>query len=288
MDRPPLTRGPYLVAGLGRAGQAAVAALRTNEAAERVIAWDAADAGGVRAIARGMRRQGVEVVLGGDGSAALDAAGSRATVIKSPGIDARKHIFRAARERGMEVFDELELGWRVSRGPIVGVTGTNGKSTTAKLVAAVLEAAGKPAPVVGRDIARVHHDARDHAAAIIALLRRLAPGRSCGEPSMLGALERLAESQLRSELLAEHFRHEAKELFEARKEARRELGRERCEREREGQAGNVARNQLEGERNELVLRVTGAEGRLAAFKCTRRYRIMQWLLGPLDRIRGRA
>jgi UDP-N-acetylmuramyl tripeptide synthase len=137
------------VAGLGRAGRAAVDALMAVPAAERVIAWDRSTDGAVRGAVRGLRRRGVEVRLGGDGLAALDLAGSGATVIKSPGIDLRKPLFQRARERGLEVFDELELGWRLSRSPIVGVTGTNGKSTTAKLIATVLAAAGHRAQLAG-------------------------------------------------------------------------------------------------------------------------------------------
>lgn len=134
---------------MGRAGRAAVDALMAVPAAERVIAWDSSTDGAARSAARGLRRRGVEVRLGGDGLAALDAAGSGATVIKSPGIDLRRPLFKSARKRGLEVFDELELGWRLSRSPIVGVTGTNGKSTTAKLITTVLAAAGHRAQLAG-------------------------------------------------------------------------------------------------------------------------------------------
>ncbi|HEY8303171.1 MAG TPA: Mur ligase family protein [Solirubrobacteraceae bacterium] len=114
-----------------------------------MIAWDRSTDGAARGVARGLRRRGVEVRLGGDGLGALESAGPSATVVKSPGIPLRTPLFERARERGLEVFDELELGWRLARGPIVGVTGTNGKSTTAKLIAAVLEAAGEPVQIAG-------------------------------------------------------------------------------------------------------------------------------------------
>jgi UDP-N-acetylmuramoylalanine-D-glutamate ligase len=148
-ERPSLPRGPYLVVGLGGAGRAAVDALLAAPVAERVLAWDGATAGGVRVAARRLRRRGVEVLLGGDGLVALDAAGSEVTVVKSPGIDLDIPLLERARSRGAEVFDELELGWRLSERPIVGVTGTNGKSTTAKLIGAVLEASGQRAHMAG-------------------------------------------------------------------------------------------------------------------------------------------
>lgn len=150
VDRPAVPRGPYLVVGLGRAGCAAVDALgRCGAPGERVIAWDCASAGRMRGVARRLSRRGVEVRLGGDGLSALDLAGLGATVIKSPGIDPNIPLLRQVRRRGLEVLDELELGWRLAPRPIVGVTGTNGKSTTAKLLVAVLEAAGHHSRLAG-------------------------------------------------------------------------------------------------------------------------------------------
>jgi len=148
-DRPPLPAGQYMVAGLGRAGRAAIDALVATTAAEHVLAWDGASDGRVRGIARRLRRRGIDVRLGGDGLSALDAAGPGATVIKSPGIDPDIPVLRGARARGLDVLDELELGWRLTRRPIVGVTGTNGKSTTSKLLLTVLAAAGHKAQLAG-------------------------------------------------------------------------------------------------------------------------------------------
>jgi UDP-N-acetylmuramoyl-L-alanyl-D-glutamate--2,6-diaminopimelate ligase len=146
---PPMPRGSYLVVGLGRAGSAAADALIAMPDAERVLAWDGSNAGPARQVARRLRRHGVEVWLGGDGIAALEAAGSAAIVIKSPGIYFDIPILERARSLGLQVLDELELGWRLSERPIVGVTGTNGKSTTAKLIAAALEAAGHRPQLAG-------------------------------------------------------------------------------------------------------------------------------------------
>jgi UDP-N-acetylmuramoyl-L-alanyl-D-glutamate--2,6-diaminopimelate ligase len=63
-------------------------------------------------------------------------------------------LVREAQRRGVEVIDELELGWRLCAAPMIGVTGTNGKTTTAALATAVLAGSGLDAVLAGNaDIA---------------------------------------------------------------------------------------------------------------------------------------
>jgi UDP-N-acetylmuramoylalanine-D-glutamate ligase len=129
--RPEVPDGPYLVVGLGSAGTAAAAALAARSGAGTVRAWDDSRNEAVRAAA--------PVALARDHAEAL--SGVRA-VIKSPGVDLDHPLLARARDGGLPVIDELELGWRLTKRPMVAVTGTNGKSTTATLVAAALEAGG--------------------------------------------------------------------------------------------------------------------------------------------------
>ncbi|MEX2102938.1 MAG: Mur ligase family protein, partial [Gaiellaceae bacterium] len=58
-------------------------------------------------------------------------------------------LVAAARERGVTVWSEVELGARLLPNPILGVTGTNGKTTTTELLGAIFAAAGRPAAVAG-------------------------------------------------------------------------------------------------------------------------------------------
>jgi UDP-N-acetylmuramoyl-L-alanyl-D-glutamate--2,6-diaminopimelate ligase len=138
-----------LVAGLGRAGEAALQALIPRIGCHALAAWDAMEHRELRARAARWRSRGVHVTLGGDGTNALGVLGSLATVVKSPGIDMDAPLLRVAASQGVEVVDELEIGWRMCRAPLVAVTGTNGKSTTCAIIASVLSADGRTVQRVG-------------------------------------------------------------------------------------------------------------------------------------------
>jgi UDP-N-acetylmuramoylalanine--D-glutamate ligase len=58
-------------------------------------------------------------------------------------------VIRAGIERGIPVWSEVELAWRFARVPVLAVTGTNGKTTTTTLLAALLQAGGHDAVAAG-------------------------------------------------------------------------------------------------------------------------------------------
>ena len=71
-------------------------------------------------------------------------------VVKSPGVPREAPIVAAARSRGIPVWSEVELGYRLLAGTrFVGVTGTNGKTTTTELLGAIFRAAGRDVAVAG-------------------------------------------------------------------------------------------------------------------------------------------
>jgi len=88
-----------------------------------------------------LEEAGVELHLGTEEERVLDAA---ETVIKSPGVPGEAPLVVAARAREIPVWSEVELGSRLLPNPIVGVTGTNGKTTTSELLGVMLGA-----PVAG-------------------------------------------------------------------------------------------------------------------------------------------
>lgn len=137
---PPLTRGPYLIAGLARSGAAVALALRGRGA--EVIGVDT----GAPPEAGRLRAAGVEVHVH---AAGLDLVARARTLVKSPGVPATAPVVAAARARGLAVLGELELAWRLLPQSFVAVTGTNGKTTTVELLGHIHREAGLPVAVAG-------------------------------------------------------------------------------------------------------------------------------------------
>jgi UDP-N-acetylmuramoylalanine--D-glutamate ligase len=129
-----------LVLGLARSGEAAALALARRGV--EVVGVDRdpdLDAGRLRAA-------GVEVVLGADDPALLEGVD---LLVKSPGVPAETLLAATARERGLTIWSEVEFGARLLANPILGVTGTNGKTTTSELLGEVFRAAGRAVAVAG-------------------------------------------------------------------------------------------------------------------------------------------
>ena len=71
-------------------------------------------------------------------------------VVKSPGVPGSALLVSAARERRIDVWSEVELGYRLLPGAhLIGVTGTNGKTTTTELLGAIFRVAGRDVAVAG-------------------------------------------------------------------------------------------------------------------------------------------
>jgi UDP-N-acetylmuramoylalanine--D-glutamate ligase len=73
-------------------------------------------------------------------------------VVKNPGVPGERPLLQAARAHGIPVWSEVELGYRLlapGGTKFVGVTGTNGKTTTTELLGAIFRAAGRDVEVAG-------------------------------------------------------------------------------------------------------------------------------------------
>jgi UDP-N-acetylmuramoylalanine--D-glutamate ligase len=126
-----------LVVGLARSGRAAVDAL--NAQGTTVVAYDRSADIDVTDLAAEARF----------GPWADDVLDGVELIIKSPGVPEDSPPIVAARAAGIPVIAELELGARLLQNPILGVTGTNGKTTTTALLGAIFEVAGVPVAVAG-------------------------------------------------------------------------------------------------------------------------------------------
>ena len=129
--------------GLARSGEAAALALRSQGV--EVVGHDR-DRELDPAVVGRLAAAGVEIHLGEENDALL---GGIDAVIKSPGIPGDRPLVAGAQARGIPVLSEIELGARLLANPLIGITGTNGKTTTTALLGAIFDAAGRAAEVVG-------------------------------------------------------------------------------------------------------------------------------------------
>ena len=125
-----------LVVGLGKSGQAAAHSLLRHGATVR--AADAATTPAAEEAAAGLRAAGITVTLG-TADAGIDGV---TLVVPSPGVAPGAPVLQAAAAARVPVWSEPELAWDLNGGRtrVVGITGTNGKTTTTELTAACLGA----------------------------------------------------------------------------------------------------------------------------------------------------
>ncbi|MEW5626745.1 UDP-N-acetylmuramoyl-L-alanine--D-glutamate ligase [Streptomyces hydrogenans] len=140
-------RGKHVtVAGLGVSGIPAARALAARGAVVTVV--NDGDDERSRAQAAELEAAGITVRLG-DG--ATLPAGTE-LIVTAPGWQPDKPLFAAAAEAGVEVWGDVELAWRLrgpDAAPWLAITGTNGKTTTTRMLASILEAAGLRTAAVG-------------------------------------------------------------------------------------------------------------------------------------------
>jgi UDP-N-acetylmuramoylalanine--D-glutamate ligase len=134
--------------GMAATGLAAARALVGRGA--RVTAHDTKPAAELGDTLSRLRDLGVECFVGEAAYTGVEAA---ELVVPSPGVPKEAPVLQAAVERGQPVLAEIEVAWRISRAPIVGITGTNGKTTTVFLTAAILQATGIDAQICGNTLA---------------------------------------------------------------------------------------------------------------------------------------
>ncbi|WP_210363732.1 UDP-N-acetylmuramoyl-L-alanine--D-glutamate ligase [Bacillus sp. REN3] len=97
--------------------------------------------------ARGLLEQGIKVVCGSHPIELMDEGFE--LIVKNPGIPYYNPMIQKAVEKGIPVITEVELAYRISEAPLVGITGTNGKTTTTTLIYEMLKASRKDPLIAG-------------------------------------------------------------------------------------------------------------------------------------------
>ncbi|MBN9502490.1 MAG: UDP-N-acetylmuramoylalanine--D-glutamate ligase [Armatimonadetes bacterium 55-13] len=133
------------VFGLGRSGLAIARGALAQGAHPHVFDQANADSLLKPEILEEARTEGITVTLGWDGKLpeGLDL------LVVNPAVDMRSAILREAVEAGIEVISEVEFAFRISKAPIIAITGTNGKSTTTVMTYICLKACGIDAVLCG-------------------------------------------------------------------------------------------------------------------------------------------
>jgi UDP-N-acetylmuramoylalanine--D-glutamate ligase len=93
-----------------------------------------------------LREAGVKLELGGHVEKTYLA---QDLIVPSPGVPADDPLLMNARSKGITIWSEIELAYRFLEGEMIGITGSNGKTTTTILVHHILKMAGRNALLAG-------------------------------------------------------------------------------------------------------------------------------------------
>jgi UDP-N-acetylmuramoylalanine--D-glutamate ligase len=133
-----------LVVGLGKSGVASALFLKTHGA--RVTVSDTKSGDDLRNEIPTLLDHGITVETGGHGERTFR---EQDLIVVSPGVPVDAPLLVRARALGETVIGEIELAARFLPGPIVAITGSNGKTTTTTLTGEILAAGGLPVLVGG-------------------------------------------------------------------------------------------------------------------------------------------
>ncbi|WP_010530451.1 UDP-N-acetylmuramoyl-L-alanine--D-glutamate ligase [Lentibacillus jeotgali] len=141
-----LTNFPYdhvLVLGLAKSGTAAARLLLQSGKKVRVNDKNASDSD---AAVDELTALGAEVITG---SHPLSVLHGMEIIVKNPGIPYDKPLLQEAEKRGIPIITEIELAGNLSETAMIGITGSNGKTTTTTLTAEMLKASEQGARIAG-------------------------------------------------------------------------------------------------------------------------------------------
>lgn len=133
-----------LVLGLARSGESAA---RLLDKLGAIVTVNDGKPFEENPTAQSLLEDGIRVICGSHPLELLDE--DFALLVKNPGIRYDNPMVEKAQQKGMPVWTEVELAYLISDAPIIGITGSNGKTTTTTMIADVLNAGGKSAKLCG-------------------------------------------------------------------------------------------------------------------------------------------
>jgi UDP-N-acetylmuramoylalanine--D-glutamate ligase len=136
---------PRRVSIIGAARSGVAAAVYFNKKGVGLFISDTCSAEKLEKILSDNKLSGVPHEAGGHTAAVLQSD----LVVLSPGVPSDLPILLDAKERGIPVWSEMELGFRASDATFLAVTGSTGKSTTVSFLGAALAAGGRESVVAG-------------------------------------------------------------------------------------------------------------------------------------------
>jgi len=137
---------PYqhvLVLGLARSGTAAAKILLKNDRNVRVNDLQLTEKS---TVVQDLTSLGAEIVLGSHPLSVLDGV---EIVVKNPGIPYDNPVLVEAAKRDIPIVTEIEIAYQLVPGPLIGITGSNGKTTTTTLTTEMLKQSNQPVTVAG-------------------------------------------------------------------------------------------------------------------------------------------
>lgn len=134
----------YLIAGAGRSGINAAELLM--KVGEDFVIYDGNEELDTQAVCEKIGKENVEFILGDFSK--FDFSSVDICVV-SPGIALDKPIMQSVAEHGIPIWGEIELAYRYDKGTVIGITGTNGKTTTTSLTYDIMRRHAKKALLVG-------------------------------------------------------------------------------------------------------------------------------------------
>jgi UDP-N-acetylmuramoylalanine--D-glutamate ligase len=133
----------FSVIGAARSGIAAAKVLKAYGAT--VFVSDSAPLGKMQSTAADLARLGIPFEFGGNSANVLQSD----IIVLSPGVPFEAPIVRQAAAQGLRIVGEIEVASWFCKGKIVGITGTNGKTTTTALLGRMFEDAKAESAVAG-------------------------------------------------------------------------------------------------------------------------------------------